>query len=520
MGGGCSRLRAMDTVTPLSGWRDPFITRPQLDRALDEVITPDGIQASSRESFKGAIFGRDSLEVGLDVVDELPELAHRILLSVVRHIGVRYDEASEEEPGKGMHEHRSRVLGGEVVGPEQIELLERLSKIWGGNGDYVTYFGAVDTGALYLDLLHRYCMAAGNDVLNETFPHARTGESMSIRDTVVASAEWYVNKIASSDIGLVEFHRINPKGLWFQVMRDGHDGMVGDGGAQANPNAPIAAIEIQAVAHAGLTAAAALIDDAALSERWTKSAELLQQRTIERLWWDEEKYFARAVYRDPDDGAPRMLRAIDTAGAELLRSSFFDSMPEGDKARYVAPVIDRLFSDEFLTPVGPRMLSMRHRPLFDYVTYQGCNVVWPTVVKRIADGLYRQGFNDLGADLDARIIECCERYRDFPEYVFVEDSGHVVYRTNDDGRRLVSAHGPMTIQAWTASGAFGAFTREVHPVTLEGWRRVLAERIAHRLWQPHTAFVDRHAGSSAESAFYESKGHGRPALAAGWRDED
>ncbi len=502
---------------PTTLWRRPFITPDRLNEALSQVETAEGFQASSRHSFKDAIFGRDSLEVGIDILDRRPSTVARILFSVARHIGVEFNDVTEEEPGKGFHEFRNRVMGGREVAEEQLEILRELSKIWGGDGKSLTYYGAADSGALYLILLNRYCSSHGRGICDEHFVHSRTGRVMTIEETIVASAEFYCRKIDESDLGLVEFQHSGPHGIWYQIMRDGHDGMILPDGRLANPDAPIAAIEIQSVAHGGLIAAAALTKDPGLSARWKGYAERLRTSTFEKMWLEDERYFARSIHRDAS-GQPEVVTTIDSAPAEMLRDTMFDDLHELDKAKYVGGVVDRLFTDEFLTGVGFRMRSKKFPSIGGYWTYQGSNTVWPTVVKRIADGLHRQGLPMLGDEVDARLLRSCETAHDFPEYFFVSDDGHPMYRVTESDEhidgivRQPSASRPMSIQAWTASAAFGSYFREESAPAMPGWHHEFSDEILERLWDPFTVYLDRAMGAHLEKEFFDTYAPRKPSF--------
>src|SRR4051812_23422300 len=82
--------------------------------ALATVISKDGssVYASSDTLYKGAIFGRDSLEVADDLLDVKPALVHNILLTLGRLQGLRIDKLNEEQPGKIIHEYRTATVNG------------------------------------------------------------------------------------------------------------------------------------------------------------------------------------------------------------------------------------------------------------------------------------------------------------------------------------------------------------------------------------------------------------------------
>lgn len=493
-------------------WRAPFISNATLDNALRSVELEEGIQASSRDSFKSALYGRDSVEVGLDVVDHRPDLAERIIRSVARHIGLRDDPDSEEEPGKGFHEFRATVMSGEPVQGEQLERFHQLSAIWGGDDESMTYYGALDTGALYVVLLEKLCNLRGPALLQQEIVH-RTGRVLSLAATVEMTADFYCRKIAESDFGLIEFRRRNEDGIWYQVMRDGHDSMILPNGDLANADQPIAAIEIQSVAYSALRAAARLTTDAGRRREWDAAAEDLRSAMFEKLWLADESFFARAIHRRRSDGEPELIETFDTAAIETLRDALFDDLAESEQERYVGGLVRRAFSAHFLVDIGFRTQSTAHLEATDYWRYQGPNTVWPTIVKRIGDGLHRQDLYELGVDVDARLLRACEIARDFPEYFFVADDGTPVYRYDPTKGGTPSPHVPMSIQAWTASAAFGAFHRSTElPGQRSAWKHALIAEIAEQLWTPFHRVLDRVEGTRREHAHYESRGYHVPGV--------
>src|SRR5476651_1146319 len=66
-----------------------------------------GVYASSDRLFRGAVFGRDSLEVAEDLMYIKPRLVEKIILTMASLQGEDNNEANEEEPGKIIHEYRT-----------------------------------------------------------------------------------------------------------------------------------------------------------------------------------------------------------------------------------------------------------------------------------------------------------------------------------------------------------------------------------------------------------------------------
>jgi glycogen debranching enzyme len=78
-------------------------------QALRSVTSKNGlgVYASSDRLFRGAVFGRDSLEVAEDLLYIKPKLVEKILLTLASLQGETQNKDNEEEPGKIIHEYRT-----------------------------------------------------------------------------------------------------------------------------------------------------------------------------------------------------------------------------------------------------------------------------------------------------------------------------------------------------------------------------------------------------------------------------
>jgi len=56
--------------------------------------------------YAGALFGRDSLLMALDLLEDFPRVAECTLLKLGQLQGTRVAQRSEGEPGRILHEHR------------------------------------------------------------------------------------------------------------------------------------------------------------------------------------------------------------------------------------------------------------------------------------------------------------------------------------------------------------------------------------------------------------------------------
>lgn len=459
------------------------IDKDQILELLDRLETPTGIQASTHLKFRGSVVARDALEMCLDLVDLQPERVRRIALSLARHIGLQTINASEEEEGKIFHEYRQR----DDADAGSAEVFDFLSPRWGGTKTEFTYFGSMDSTPLYLVLIEKFVRQHGDALLWEEFSHHETGQSMRVIETVVMAAEFVARKIEESDLGLFEYVRLNKAhGLWFQSNRDASETLVLPDGTVPNIDANLALFELQPIARRGLRAAASLVIDPGLRERWRALADLLIEATVDRFWDRRQSRFGRAIHRDKW-GRAELLFMRDSASAETLRDDPFVGFEGNGSEKYVSSIVESLY-EHLVTNVGFRMQSLEHGHHGRYWSYGGAHVIFPAVTKRIAEGLYVSGLHELGRDADRRLLRGCQLAGGFPDVHFVNDAGQLLEMIVDvdvvpDTNEVVSATSPpMLHQGWTATAALSAGQRNHRNVPPRArWRSDLVERVAERM---------------------------------------
>lgn len=455
------------------GLRSP-VTLVSLLRALDEVRTPSGIQASNDTLFKGAVFGRDSLRVAEDLLPWFPNIARHVIFTLAAQQGVTHQLLSEEAPGRIHHEYRADYLGGEKVGPQQLAIMEELASRWGWRipGHELCYYGTVDATSHYIRLICDYVRTlGGKEFLDQEFKHW-TGDVRTVRWSLLSALNWLASRISSSPLGLLEFRRTHNRGHLWQVMRDGVLSYAHPDGTLANAHAPIAAVEVQGLVYDALVKAVDLfadeLPDAAAS--WGSLAERVQRAVIDQFWMPDYGYFAMAIDRSPETGDPRQVKTISNAGGELLETQLFDSLPEVERQKYVAAVVTRLLSPDFLTDAGVRSLSVQHAGMFGKLwNYHGANVAWGVTTNVVARGLRYQGYAALAQQLENRLLNVVGVSGSFREFYYVSDEGevgyHLVSATKEgsaDCRQVVGTNIPENTQAWTVSALLRSYlTQEV-----------------------------------------------------------
>lgn len=412
---------------------------PAMPDALDELCKLTGVErpeeiglngpaigARATETNQGesalrlfeVVFGRDSLTVALFVADLFPRLLEATVLYLAGIQGTRFDAWHEEEPGRIAHEIRDPVPNGP----------------WG-----FPYYGAVDATALFV----------------QASVHAiehRPEFAVEIRDALHAAVGWLLRRLAEDDLGLLSHLRVNPHGLENQVWKDSWDSMSHADGTICNHAAPVASVEVQALAYDALLDAAPHhpSPDVLLA-----AAGRLERAVEEQLWVDDDEggFYAIGVDRDPASGAPRPLATHSSNMGWLLRSRLLDG-PERESRR--RRIVELLMSDELLAEGGIRTLSSRETR-FRPRAYHNGNA-WGSDNYIVSLGFERHGFVDEAQELRRRVAAACRATHRFPEYVAGGEPGSdlIAKRIVDvydevNGRRNRIEQPPQEIQAWTVA---------------------------------------------------------------------
>ncbi len=469
----------------------PYATLPGLFGDLMSVITLDGIQASNYKLFKWAIFGRDSLIVGLDLVPYYPALSARILISLSRLQGEQANSISEEEPGRIHHEYRNLIIGGELIGPDQAAILHELAAKWGGTESELCYYGTVDATPQFVRLIAAHVRHHGPEVLATRIVR-RDGTITTLAESALSALAWLSHRIAASELGLLEFCRTNPRGHGYQGLRDGQTSYLHEDGSLANPDAPMASIEVQGLAYDALLDGAELFPDHANCPRWLDQAATLRQTTLEQFWMPDRQSFAMALDRPAVGALPRLVRTATSLPAELLDTRLFDGLPESETQSYVSSIVGKMFSSEFITDVGLRMRGLKYASLVPYWDYQGAKVSWAVNSNFFARGLRRQGLAPLAEEIEDRILNGINKSRQCYEFWYVDTDGRVIYLPEmASGQRAVAATNmPERTQAWTVSAALRAVLAQASaPAAATGWRGKLVADIQSQLDNPNRGSI-------------------------------
>jgi glycogen debranching enzyme len=344
-----------------------------------------------------ALFGRDSLITSLQVLPAEPEVARATLRALARMQGTRDDPATDEEPGKVLHEHRPRAE------PLHLELG------WPVRDGALQYYGSADGTSWFLVVLD----ALGDPAL-----------ARELQAGWQAAGAWLERALERGG-GLVRHGpRLASGGLVQQGWRDAIDPRAGHGPGILHadgrvPEEPLADADTQAVAVAALRALERLSGDT----RWRSLAE----RTVEAIG----AAFTPETMAVSGDGEP-----VLGAGSQLGWLLWADALPEEVRPAFA----DRLCAPDVLSDFGLRTLSAEHPQFRAHSYHRGA--VWPFDSWLGWGGLRAEG-RELEAERVRRgVLDALERLGNAPELYAVGASGP---------ERIPIAN---QVQAWTVGARF------------------------------------------------------------------
>jgi glycogen debranching enzyme len=309
---------AFDDLSP----DDELATGPDL-RCSDERVTrlvrrglqdltslqvPDPQAPSDRFCAAGSpwyltLFGRDALWAAFMALPYDLELAGGTLRTLARRQGTRDDPATEESPGKILHEIR------------RGSLVHR--------GDLPpNYYGTIDATPLFVVLLHEaWRWGLPSDQVEALLPNLE------------AALGWLERDGDPDDDGFLEYVKRGERGLDNQGWKDSHDGIQFADGRLAT--APIALVEVQGYAYDAARRGAELLDRFGRpgGDRWRAWAADLKVRFVDRYLLDDElgPYLAVAL-----DGTGQPVDAPASNMGHVLGSGLLDEEDARAVARRLA----------------------------------------------------------------------------------------------------------------------------------------------------------------------------------------
>ena len=351
-------------VRELAAWRSTVPSATSLDAripvAVDQALAdlaalrivdeahPDRPVVAAGAPWFMTLFGRDSLLTSWMTLPFDPSLAAGVLTSLADLQGREDDPASEEQPGRIIHELRRH----------------------GGSGPFASrsrYYGTVDATPLFVGLAAEAWRWRAIDE-----------EALSALAPAVGRAlDWTLGPADSDGDGFVDYLRSDPRGLENQGWKDSWDGITRADGSI--PTGPLALAEVQGYVYRALNGAAELAgvldlghDPTELVER----AEALKDRFNDRFW-DRRGYFVLGL-----DGDGRPVDSLTTNPGHALWSGIADD----DKAH---AYVQRLVDPDLWTGWGLRTLASS-MGAYDPLAYHNGSV-WPHDTALCVAGAARHG---------------------------------------------------------------------------------------------------------------------------------
>ncbi|WP_211877068.1 amylo-alpha-1,6-glucosidase [Pseudarthrobacter albicanus] len=329
---------------------------------------PDRTVAAAGAPWFMALFGRDSLISSLMSLLLDPSLALGTLQTLADHQGKEVNPATEEEPGRILHEVRLGASTESVLGGRSI------------------YYGTADATPLFVAVLSELGRwGLETDAVHALLPAA---------DRALAWIENYGDRDGD---GFVEYQRQTEHGLINQGWKDSWDGINFADGSIAQ--GPIALCEVQAYTYGAYVGRAlmALGDgDTETADRWAAKAARLKEAFNERFWLPDRGYFAIAL-----DGDKKPVDALASNMGHCLWMGIVDT----DKAAQVA---ERLMSPEMFTGWGIRTLASS-MGAYNPLSYHNGSV-WPHDSALAAHGLMRYGFIDEAQRIAYGLFEAADHF--------------------------------------------------------------------------------------------------------------
>ncbi|MEU0246064.1 glycogen debranching N-terminal domain-containing protein [Streptomyces sp. NPDC006235] len=319
---------------------------------------PDQFLAAGAPWFL-TLFGRDSLWAARMLLPLGTELAAGTLRTLARRQGLVTDSATEEQPGKILHEVRRDTL----------QIADRLSLP-------PVYYGTVDATPLWITLLHdawRWGLAP--EEVELLLPHAELALAW-MRDQADASGDGFLKYVDQTGHGLSN-----------QGWKDSDDSIRYRDGRRAH--APIALCEVQAYAYEAARAGAALLRAFGRpgADAWEDWADQLAARFRACFWVEDEKGPYPAVALD-GDGRP--VDSVTSGFGHLLGTGLLN-------AEESALLAARIAGPDLDAGHGLRTYSSDAVGYNPYGYHVGS--IWPHDTAIAVHGLIRAGFPDAAASL-------------------------------------------------------------------------------------------------------------------------
>ncbi len=381
--------------------------------AYESLLAPNGmgIYTSQGSFYNHTIFGRDSSMTGRFITDIDHQTARNVIFTLASLQGTRTNKVTQEEPGRIHHEWRDFTLWEGSVTSRLMIWPWRL--LWGASNKLLLTYYAVDSTATYIRLVHRYAEHIDGAILERTVKD-KEGRTMTIGESVARAANWLANYIDKD--GVFWSMRSNPFALPFQIYQDSVTAYARKNKKLAHYWGKMSYGENQAFIADALYDACSILPTNSSVHIWKQAKQRADKGLFDR--------YVRG-------GDPRI--ALDENGAIsrsnismgwLLNTASWLVLSEEERAAWIGAIVKRLFSKDFLTPVGLRTRALSEPyVLSGVIEYHGRQTVWPMFNFMVIEGLRRHRLYRLAEQLENRLINGLNITGDFDEFFVVDPNG-------------------------------------------------------------------------------------------------
>ncbi len=345
--------REIATVETSNDILNEVLARAMADLFMLITETEQGPYPYAGTPWYSTTFGRDGILTAIQMLWFDPSVAQGVLRRLAALQAEGFDEKSDAEPGKIVHEMR----GGEMAVLREVP--------------FGLYYGTVDATPLFVVLAGLYAERTGDlDTLRALWP------------AVERALAWMDGPGDRDGDGFIEYHRATDSGLQNQGWKDSYDAVYHADGTLAE--GPIALCEVQGYAYMARRLAAKTARRLGHADRagaLDARADELAVKFEEAFWCEDIGTYAIAL-----DGQKRPCKVRTSNAGQVLWSG----IAKPDRAKRVA---QDMIGADFFTGWGIRTVAQgqaRYNPM----SYHDGSV-WPHDNSLIAEGMARYGHTDL-----------------------------------------------------------------------------------------------------------------------------